>query len=198
MASQKSQKAVERSVQSLQGLYAIVIALAVAEALRRFLLDRQSGEVLVQWSDWPAFAAFLATVIPFFHGMNRHLEETYTLNPRPKEPKAALLFDFVFFFGEACLLFSLAAMVREGEAFFKLLVLLLFVDVAWAMIVWLIHRVPIWKWGIINLLAAIVILGTLNQQIFEDTLVVVAVIACLRTLADYVFCWPVYFPSVRS
>ena len=108
-----------KSVESLQRLYAIVVALAVAECLRRFLLDPTSNEFAVQWNHWPAFVAFLFTVIPFFHGMNRHLEEAYLIaDPRRAPQVALLLLDFLVFFVEACVLFALAAMLDAGLWFF--------------------------------------------------------------------------------
>jgi len=58
--------------------------------------------------------AFLVTLVPFFHGMNRHLDHCY-LEKEPPVLHGALLFDFSIFFLEAGFLFAAAWSVRSTE-----------------------------------------------------------------------------------
>jgi len=77
----------ERSVDSLQQIYAVVIALAIAQAVLSLLKDPFSGTSIVSGQiliGLPAFVAFLVTLVPFWHGMNRHLgAATTTPNSTP-------------------------------------------------------------------------------------------------------------------
>src|SRR4051794_39167471 len=90
-------KSVERSVDSLQKLYAGVVAFAIGQAITRLVLVDRSTDALATWSDLqirlPAFLAFLVVLVPFFHGMSRHLDECYLEDRRPLSapPRGALL-----------------------------------------------------------------------------------------------------------
>jgi len=78
--SSEAERIKERSVDSLQQIYAVVIALAIAQAIQSLLKDPVSGAVLARIQilvGLPAFVAFLVTLVPFWHGMNRHLDRCY-------------------------------------------------------------------------------------------------------------------------
>jgi len=98
--------AVERSVTSLQTIYAIIIALSMGQAIQT-LFEAAPGGPLKLSSDVftyiPAFITFISLLVPFYHGMNRHLDMCY-IEKSTDVVKGALLFDFVIFFVEAALL----------------------------------------------------------------------------------------------
>jgi hypothetical protein len=101
----------ERSVDSLQQIYAVVIALAIAQAVQGLLRDPIHGTVL-SFSEIAAgvaaFVAFMVTLVPFWHGMNRHLDRCY-MEKKGVVRQGALLMDFVAFFFEASLLFAVGS-----------------------------------------------------------------------------------------
>jgi hypothetical protein len=76
-----TEKVVERSVDNVQKIYAVIIALAISQAIQNLLKSPGSTTVdlsLKQVSaGLPAFIAFLATLVPFWQGMNRHLDRCY-------------------------------------------------------------------------------------------------------------------------
>src|SRR5215208_6828429 len=66
----------ESTVRYLQELYTIMVAVALPVAITRMFDERQESapfrlEVL------PLLVTFVATLIPFFHGTLRHLDDTY-------------------------------------------------------------------------------------------------------------------------
>lgn len=76
-----SEKALERSVDSLQRIYTVIVALAVASSIKSLTIDKASDALLKSpdiLAGLPVFLSFLVTLIPFYHGMNRHLDTCYT------------------------------------------------------------------------------------------------------------------------
>ena len=76
----------KRSVDNLQRLYAVVISLAVTEAVRRTVFGSQSTDPpelsAISANQWLILTSFLLTVIPFYHGANRYLDATYVTKER--------------------------------------------------------------------------------------------------------------------
>src|ERR1019366_1919724 len=97
-------KAIERSVDSIARIYAIVIGLALAESIKTLIVKSANGNVDLSlpklWSGTPAFIAFVFTLVPFWHGMNRHLDRSY-LEKEGVVAQGALLLDFAVFFIES-------------------------------------------------------------------------------------------------
>ena len=201
-----SEQRIARSVDSLQKIYSVVIALAVGQAIQTFLIDRPAGTLAaaaVVLGRTPAFLALLAILVPFYHGMNRHLDAAYIERPQEQRAEAALLFDFVVFFFESCLLFAVAYSVGPGLAAFAFLGALLAVDVLWALVSHWIHytrdKPGIFSWAAIN--AAAIVLGLFVglTEYYSTTAKswLLLVIAIARTVFDYWFYWQFYFPRDR-
>src|ERR1035441_2199207 len=99
-------KVFERSVDSIQKIYAVVIALAISQAVQSWLRDDPTGAATLSrerlLASLPALVAFVVTLIPFWHGMNRHLDRCYLEKPAAEVVQSALLFDFVSFIIESC------------------------------------------------------------------------------------------------
>jgi hypothetical protein len=192
--------ATERSVNTIQSIYAVVIALAISEATQTFLTGSDGRvDLRAAWllSGAPAFVAFLVTLVPFWHGMNRHLDRCY-LEKTTDVVQGAILFDFVIFLLEAAVLFAAGLSLRSRIDTFICLGLLLVVDMVWA---WLSHQIhfpgtkshAFW-WSSINTVTIAVAVFVFPRPFDGEALVLMA-LALLRSIADYVICWDFYFPA---
>jgi hypothetical protein len=213
-----AKKAMERSVDSLQKLYAVVVALAIGQGIMALAIADRASNTFRDWSDLrtrlPGFLAFIVTLVPFFHGMNRHLDRYYLQTAESQPPKTragpgVLLFDFFVFFAMSSLLFLVAMSVSEPIRAFMFLGALLVIDVWWGLLAHWIHR-PGRKtqeqergpaaWAAVNVvslgLATLVVLTQAYSQ--EAKFWVLLVLAVARTAADYAVCWKVYFPPVDA
>ncbi|MGB9334469.1 MAG: hypothetical protein WCB14_05640 [Candidatus Acidiferrales bacterium] len=198
MASE-TERIKERSVDSLQQIYAVIIALAIAQAVQSLLKD-SVGASLLGLSQiligLPPFIAFLVTLVPFWHGMNRHLDRCY-IEKKSSVVQGALLFDFVTFFLEASLLFAAGWTLRSGIYSYIPVCALLVVDMAWGFVSHQIHfpsrKSHVIRWSVINLFA---IVAAVLIVLFPFNLKSIALmmVAIVRSIVDYWFCWNFYFP----
>ena len=128
--------------------------------------------------------------------MNRHLDRCY-LEKTGVVVQGALLFDFIVFFLEAVFLFAAGWSLRTGISTFYFLGALLASDMVWGYISHLIHfprkKSHVLKWSIINVVAGTFAFGVVEYP-FNQKPWVLMVIAILRSIADYGFCWKFYFP----
>ena len=132
----------QRLVDNLSRMYAVIVGLAIVEGLKKFLNIVPTGSARVgvvpqpKWDFLPeAFATFF-TILAFFHGMNRYMDATYLPGPGRVLDRPAMLllmFDFTMFFIEACLLLAVGLTICcERLATFKALVLLFVYYGSWA------------------------------------------------------------------
>jgi len=209
--------AMKRSIDSLQRLYAVIGALAIGEALRSTVFKDDSTHAL-RWSDLnvPLCIATLVTVIPFIHGMNRHLDEHIDDLKKPKgrgRIRAMLILDFLVFVIECCTLFILGLAVGANRpAFCDVLLVLLIIDMGWAVlrtfgeleeVAWTriddqtkTHIRKQLLWAGINVLAVVALV--IIQQIPSSDQVnawFIAAIAICRSGADYWYGKDMYFPG---
>jgi hypothetical protein len=189
----------ERSVDSLQQIYAVVIALAIAQAIESLLKDPAHGTVLA--SDQiivglPPLVAFLVTLVPFWHGMNRHLDRCY-LEKKGAIVQGGLLWDFAMFFVEGCLLFAVGWSLRSGIESFEYLGALLGVDMVWGFVAHQIHfrgqKSHVVKWSFVNLVAILLAIPIIAFP-FQSKIKVLMALTVARSIADYWYCWDFYFP----
>jgi hypothetical protein len=200
-----AEKRTERSVDSLQKVYAFVISLALVQAIQIVLVDRSTMDFVdvgTMLARTPAFFALLLVLVPFYHGMNRHLDICYIENADGQRAEAALLFDFMVFFLDSCLLFTVAYSIGHDLRPFVFLGILLGVDVIWSAISHFIHytlaEMPsVKRWSIINGMAIIagmfVGLNEWYSPVSKAWLLLVITLG--RTVCDYAFCWSFYFPK---
>jgi fumarate reductase subunit D len=68
-----------RSVDSLETIYAVVVAFAVTKAIEGVLLSGESSNINLSLllKHLPELVAFVVTIVPFYHGMHRHLNRVY-------------------------------------------------------------------------------------------------------------------------
>jgi hypothetical protein len=201
--SLEADKVFERSVDSIQKIYAVVIALAISQAIQNLLTGGNGGAGVSPariFSGLPALVAFSFTVVPFWHGMNRHVDRCY-LEKTNGVVRGALLFDFAVFFIEAGCLFAAALSLRSALRPFACLGLLLIVDMVWAGISHWIHfkgkKSHAKKWSRINVVALLAAAFVFLVPPAARPVFLMAV-AILRTVADYRYCWQFYFPAVEK
>jgi hypothetical protein len=116
-------KRLERSLDTMQRLYAVVAALAIGEAIKRAFLN-QTGHLDITVQKAFLLIAFLVTVIPFVHGMNRHLDDHLHIAGMLRNErllKEMLFIDLPIFFVESSLLFLIAVLVDAGPMSIDLL-----------------------------------------------------------------------------
>jgi hypothetical protein len=197
---------IKRSVESLEKIYTIVIALSVTKAIDSIISSSFTNGPNYDkfFSYWPALVAFIVTIAPFYHGMHRHLSKVFIERDININKQGYLLLDFFIFFIEACTLLVFASSLTFGiQAFYPLIGLLL-IDLIWAIIAHGIYYDELknspWRWSVINLLTVIGMLIVIFSNIFpiEYRPKVLAAVACIRTLADYKICWSFYFPTKET
>lgn len=118
------------SVRHLLFLYSVVGALSLETAISNLIDVNRSG-IPVNWTVAPMTVAFMVTLVPFFHGALRHLDDYHVFVTGPSLKRGALLADFVFLFLQASLLFALASFTPSYRNFLGTLMLLLLLDIVW-------------------------------------------------------------------
>lgn len=200
------------AVDNLERLYTIVVVLALGKAVEAFLADHDRFRFSVALL--APFIAFVATLIPFYHGANRYLFSAYVFGDYGAAPRRmAALVDLLFFLVQAMIFFAMAIVITEPVVFFSFLVGQLLWDCIWIAVVhWLGSTLfpRILPWARLNIvtgacMAAVLIHPRLpgNQfllALHDDTLrwCLLGVIAVGRTVLDYHFNWDFYWPTTPS
>ncbi len=211
------QESIQRSVDSLERIYAVVVALAITIAVQKVLFDAndnlipffdQTGDNFVffksLWPRIPALVAFMFVIVPFYHGMGRHLDQIYIEREVPVSKEGFLVADFVAFFLESCFLVAAASLVTNGDFSFLVLMALLLLDLCWALVAHGIHYGTIQpgtlRWSIINGVAVVALWTCYSTQIFsgEARLWTMSLVLVVRAVVDYSFCWRFYFPNQNA
>lgn len=196
-------KAIERSVDSVAKIYAIIIGLALAEAIKTLIVKDANGIMDLSprtlWSHGlPGFIAFVFTLVPFWHGMNRHLDRCYLEKTEPVI-QGALLFDFSVFFIESSVFLIAAWGLSSGLVTFYCLGAVFLLDVVWGGISHQIHfpgkKSYAISWSAINIVAILLMLGVVTFS-FDPKPPVLMAIAIVRTIVDYWNGREFYFPKL--
>jgi hypothetical protein len=196
------------TLDNLQRLYTFVLALALTESLKEFAkaTGRNDDGTLRQrpsrWPFWcdsaPALVTVLALVVPFFHGMNAYLDQTYKRAPSPPHPPWLLL-DIAVFMVEAVLLFLMSRNLplSRWKVFYGVVAVLLSIDAGWGELVHLEHSgaAVTRTWTVLNVVATGLLGGLLllPQRSRWAPWCAMCVMAG-RTSLDYTLCWHEYFP----
>jgi hypothetical protein len=199
--SLQADEVIKRSVDNVQRIYAVIIALAISQAIQSLLKDSNSSATQLSlargYVGLPAFIAFLATLVPFWQGMNRHLDRCY-LEKKIGVVQRALLLDFAVFFVEAIFLFASGWSIKLDIDTFYWLAGLLGIDMIWAVSSHYIHfpgtKSHAMKWSAINVCAIFVAIFVVEYP-FQHKQFLLMVIAVGRSIADYAFCGDFYFPG---
>jgi hypothetical protein len=200
-----------RSVAHLQGLYGVVVALALSIAVERVL--PASGRDVLHLPLLLA-SALLATLVPFYHGALRHLDEQYVVAEASPPREWALLVDFPLLFLESGLFLAMAVAVARPRLFLAVFFILLAVDVVWAWLTTMILAAsPPGEsrrglraqntWSVVNLLACggLGLLGvlSLSDRIPTGSLWwAIMGVAVARSALDYALTWRFYVATEES
>jgi len=197
-------RAEDSSLKHLQELYTVAVGLSLTIGVERLFPGELHGTL--EAGAVATFVAFLATLLPFYHGALRHLDQTYIYLLDGKEPPRWLLFvDFLTLFLEACLLISMGATVEQPRTFLVLLLLLLLLDIIWSQIArfagseygkpeggWIVVNFPALAVGVLLFFVA-----ERSRLVSPDVLpFLVGLFAMIRTFFDYFWNWKSYFPVV--
>lgn len=189
-----------RTVDASQRLYAMVIALALTNSVRLLLQTfgllpaDQSVSATPRLTVLLLFITFLSTVVVFYQGMNRHLDETFVIGSRPIPHRLPLLLDIFVFLIEGCLLVAMGNAINNPPVFFYAWTGLLTLDVLWGLIVFAVVRNTAHLRWIGNNVAHVSVAWLFWLVLFPKNVVYVAAIEILRTVIDYVLNWRFYFP----
>jgi hypothetical protein len=175
--------------------------LALSEAVKTLIVKDASGKMDLSpqtlWSGTPAFLAFVFTVVPFWHGMNRHLDRCY-LEKTARVVQGALLLDFGVFFVEASVFLIAGWALRSDLVTFYCLGVIFLLDVIWGAVSHQIHfpgeKSHAISWSTINIVAILLTLGVVTFR-FEPKPPVLMAIAIVRTIVDYWNGRGFYFPT---
>ena len=208
MAEDKEEikKAAEKSIDTLQQFYSTIVALAVGAWLSTLiqLLQPAVGNNDTEHS-WKVAAvisiAFLSTIVPFYHGMNRHLYKSHVqqFDTKAQRHPIWLLIDIFAFILEAGLLFSMGRNVDKPNIFLWLWTSLLTFDIIWSFAIWRIKKSEKPKWALNNLIFLSIAWGFwLGLPFLTGSLIIkvclLVVVEVCRSISDYKINWPYYFP----
>lgn len=195
------EEARKRSVDNLQRLYAVVMGLAFTEVLRACAKDPagMSGILL----------GFVATIVPFFHGMHRHLDDTYVLGWN-ETSNLTLVVDLGYLLAHSIGFVVLSQVAAEPLKFYPGIALILAVDAVW--VVYTYFRTDrtavgemvygrktdhLW-WLRVNIVAALVLMVLSWQPMVPlvgEHFTLATAILVARGVADYALAWKLYFPN---
>ena len=200
-------KGLENSVKNLTNLYTVVIGVALSLAIVA-LVDKDEGLKSVTLASIMLFVSFVSTLLPFYHGALRHLDDAYIENDNEHIKSSALIIDFILLFLHGIGFVILSLLLSIPSQFIWVLIMLLSVDVFWGLFVHfgassLSSNTAEWKWTFINLVfVAITILYLVCSDIYlkynENHLklsTLIMTVCMLRSIVDYVWCRSFYFPK---
>jgi hypothetical protein len=208
----KLEKARERSVNNLQRLYTVVISLAITVSLKNLFEDvfgcaTSPGKGILDFPGYCGhllrFISFIATVVPFFHGANRYLDETYVTH-ESEARKFALLIDFVALFLEGLGIFVLAMYAQIDNNFYAVLTGVLLFDIVWVLSTYITavgDKPKIKWWAVVNIVTVFTIFIFLWSSLWPNESVkswMLMFICVVRTVLDYILVWPLYYPEIPA
>jgi hypothetical protein len=196
----------ENSLKSLVNLYTVVIGVALSSAVVQ-LIDPQKGLASINLKNGALFLAFVITLMPFYHGALRHLDDAYLENPNSPVKDGALIVDFLLLFLHGLVFVVLSLMFEKPSHFAWIVTAILIIDVVWGVFAYFAsasgEKSAVGKWVIINLITVLVAgLALYSFDIslsysgnVEKLALAISVVCILRTLADYCLGWRFYFPK---
>ena len=198
-------KTAEKSIDTLQQFYSTIVALAVGSWLRTLVPLLQdafhNNDTEQVWKMAAISIAFLSTIVPFYHGMNRHLYESHVhqFDTEAQSHPGWLLVDVFAFILESGLLFAMGLNIDKPNAFLLLWTSLLIFDIIWSVAIWKIKKGDNPRWAKNNFILLSIAWGFwLGLSLLTESLLVkactLAVIEVIRSIRDYRINWRYYFP----
>jgi len=201
MANEPKTNILERSVNSLQWFYTMVLSLAVVHSVQQLIsYDVGTKALHLNYEYIHNFIVFLAIVIPFHQGANRYLDETY-VSAKMNLNEFTGIIDFLFFFFEGMVFYVMAIFIQNNLYFYWSTILVFGVDVIWLCFVYYSNKELFSKikwWLILNVIAVVLIFLIIISNIVLDDpekWYLLAFLLLLRTFFDYKLTWPFYWPA---
>jgi hypothetical protein len=201
----------QRLVDNLSRMYAVIVGLAIVEGLKKFLNIVPTGSAKVgvvpqpKWAFVPEALATFFTILAFFHGMNRYMDATYLPGPGKlidRPTMYVLMFDFTMFFIEAALLLAVGLTIcSERLATFKALVILFVYDGTWAALQYFYYGgANTLNWLLLDFGVAAVLLALIAWKGPHDywKARIMGLICLGKIVVDYYLGWSFYFPASPS
>lgn len=192
------------SVRNLQTLYTVVISLAVTQLLKNLVQDYR-GWTETFTIDLLMALAFIATIIPFYHGANQYLNKTY-IHDKDSSPDYALLIDFIMLFIQALTFFIISHIHSQDEFYYGIMVLL-GIDILWVGWTYFPQRNDAeflgnfkmyGKWALLNIITIVFtyLILSLRIDIWNDPItqsILLFGVYLFRTVIDYIIVWKFYY-----
>lgn len=198
-------KRMENSIRSLANLYTVVIGAALSVAVVG-TIDVDKGLHSISAVSILLFLAFLATLLPFFHGALRHLDDVYIENENQHVSRSALIIDFALLFLHALVFLILSQLLKKPADFAWVLISILLIDVVWGLFTTFGASTTAdsaeSRWTLINVIFIACVAGyligngiDLKSENDPTRLASLLALACVvRSIVDYVWCRNFYFP----
>jgi hypothetical protein len=187
------------TVNFMQGAITIVMALALGEALKAFVVSRDDRPL--QWERLPALLAFVFVFVPFFQSISQYLYLTY-LNAQTAPPfrPGFLIFDGIMYILEAACFYVMAGALapRHWRHFYGAVLALMSIDMVWTVITYR-RGIHVGAWIFIDAVVIAVLGGTmwLARGRTPATMLpswILMVTLGLTTAASYWLESAIYFP----
>ena len=158
----------------------------------------------LQFAAVTQFLALVATLIPFYHGMHRHLDHKYLENS--PQGAIAIIADVLVFITEGCLFFVLATLLLQPVLFLWVLAALLMIDSLWAWFSyysydratsspWQTHS---FRWGTVNIATAVALLLIESISVLGYKSWWMSGLLIVRAVVDYTINSSFYFPGLSG
>lgn len=211
LTDDEKEKQWKATVETLQRFYSVIVAIALTSGLAKLIASLEDADSYLTDISLVALSiALLSTIIPFYHGMERHLYITHILQPKLGEGgrPIPLLVDILAFILEGGILFAMGRKLDQPIVFLRLWTALLIVDVIWTVIVWRVEKGirPIWAgnnlvwlciawaawlgWPWVVAKSGVSLLGEIPVMVWF-----IALLEIGRSVADYKANWAFYFPD---
>ncbi len=218
--SEVSKEILRNSYSTLKWIWAIVMALAVEQAVETFIyyVDPTTGvEIIRDWrhfymKDVLIFIIFIVTIVRFYHGDSRYLDRTYLesrlegFGPRRAPSARSRFFDFYFLLCHAIIFYVLAASQRYFLYFFYVYIFLLFFNSIWLGTTYL--RAPKKEdvrfprnWAVNNIIHVYCLLSLYfltNELASSYSHIAFFFLALSNSFFDYFTTWSYYFPRIEE
>src|SRR6185437_11887329 len=117
-------KKMENSVRSLSNLYTVIIGVALSLAVVK-LVEGGTGLKAATIPSILLFAAFVVTLLPFYHGALRHIDDAYIESEGANIKDGALVVDLILLFIHGIVFVVLALLIAIPDEFAWVLIVLL-------------------------------------------------------------------------
>jgi hypothetical protein len=188
-----------RSVDTLKELYTVAVGVALVMAVEK-LVSAAEREPLLHSEQFFLFLVVIVTLIPFYHGAFRHMDDIYIFpkDPAKKPGPVVLLGDYCILMFEAGLLVWLATSISDRAIFANGFVFLLLVDLTWAVFtaIFTPARFDVVWWGVLNLITLLILVPLWYWPGYTPINAYCLMwIAIARSVLDYLLSRKLYFPE---